>query len=213
MVSGFHGSWLFAVVCRGDERHQAGGDRRCPPPGGLLYDVHHLVQRRAASDMGVRGNGWDRRRWNRSSGVLGIRAFQSRSSGDGDRWYRRVRVPRECRDSHGRAAQASCFGARVKRHIHIYLITWLGYFGLLILLPVRYGTLQAGVASLSLLLWVAVSVISAYATHHAFASREVASRSAVQDPGRPLEVGDLKQLIALSIAVSLCGLVSLTYDR
>lgn len=101
----------------------------------------------------------------------------------------------------------------MSRHIQIYLFTWLGYFALLALLPVRYGTLQSSVAALSLLLWVALSIIAAYLTHHAFARQEIRRGASALDLGRPLEAADLRRLIFLSITIAMFGFVALAYDR
>jgi len=100
------------------------------------------------------------------------------------------------------------------RHLHFYAATWAGYFVLLWLLPVRYGTLQAGTASLSLLAWAGGSAVVAYLTYQLFA----AAKGPLANPtrssiGHPLRVFELERLIWLALGMSITGLLCLSYDR
>jgi hypothetical protein len=99
------------------------------------------------------------------------------------------------------------------RHVHLYALAWLGYFGLLALLPVRYGTLEAFPALASMLLWVGLSLLTAHTTHFAVAARRPITRSEFLAAGRPFTVAELERLVWLSIWMALAGFVCLCYDR
>jgi len=99
------------------------------------------------------------------------------------------------------------------RHVHLYAFAWLGYFGLLALLPVKYGSLEAFPAVVGLGTWVIASLLVAYITHHAASTRKPMTRTAFLTSGRPLRVKELTNLVWLSLGMSIAGFVFLCYDR
>jgi hypothetical protein len=99
------------------------------------------------------------------------------------------------------------------RHVHLYAFAWLGYFVVLALLPVQYGTLQAITASLGLLLWVGISVLAAYLTHHAFSAKGLVTSFLRPSAGRPLRAPQLERLVWLALVMSIIGFLCLSYDR
>jgi hypothetical protein len=98
-------------------------------------------------------------------------------------------------------------------HIHLYGFAWLGYFGLLALLPVKYGSLEAFSALSGMMLWVGLSLLVAYATHFMLRARSRPNRQAYFLGGRPLSAPDLERLVWLSIALSIVGFICLCFDR
>jgi hypothetical protein len=104
-------------------------------------------------------------------------------------------------------------GLTAARHIHLYAFAWLGYFGLLALLPVKYGSLEAFSALVGLLLWVGLSLMVAYVTHLMLGARSRPNREAFFLGGRPLRVPDLERLVWLAIALSIVGFACLCFDR
>lgn len=98
-------------------------------------------------------------------------------------------------------------------HIHLYGFAWLGYFGLLALLPVKYGSLEAFSALSGMMLWVGLSLLVAYATHFMLRARSRPNRQSFYLGGRPLRAPDLERLVWLSIALSIVGFVCLCFDR
>jgi hypothetical protein len=101
----------------------------------------------------------------------------------------------------------------VPRHIHLYAGVWAGYFAMLALLPVRYGTLEKFSASTGMALWVGLSLLVAYAVHSRYHSRRPLTTGALLPAGTPLTAGDLERLIWLSLAMSVLGFLSLCFDR
>jgi oligosaccharide repeat unit polymerase len=99
------------------------------------------------------------------------------------------------------------------QHVHVYLWTWVGYFALLLLLPVRYGTLQSTIALFGLLSWAILSALVAYATALFVGSGGGCADLAPDRLGQPLKGSDLRRLIRLSLVLSMLGFFSLAYDR
>ncbi len=99
------------------------------------------------------------------------------------------------------------------QHVRVYLWTWVGYFALLLLLPVRYGTLQSTIALFGLLSWAVLSALVAYATALFVASGGGRADLAPCRLGQPLKEPDLRRLIRLSLVLSMLGFSSLAYDR
>jgi hypothetical protein len=99
------------------------------------------------------------------------------------------------------------------RHVHLYAFAWLGYFGLLALLPVKYGSLEALPALVGMLLWVGLSLLAAYVMHVAFSARRPLTRAALFSAGRPLRVPELERLVWLALGMSIAGFLCLCYDR
>src|SRR5262245_19672190 len=99
---------------------------------------------------------------------------------------------------------------RPSKHIRLYAYTWVGYFTLLVLLPVSYGRRQAVLAGSGLLLWAVSSVAIAYFVDYKLRVRQPISRATV---GLPLRVPLLERMIWIALLSSLLGFASLSYDR
>jgi hypothetical protein len=99
-------------------------------------------------------------------------------------------------------------------HVKVYAGVWIGYFGLLLVLPVRYGRLEAITAASSLGGWVLLSILCAWLTHgwltrRGFGivpTRNVDARNAVSLP-------ELRMVIMVSLAIGVFGFASLVIDR
>jgi hypothetical protein len=90
---------------------------------------------------------------------------------------------------------------------------WVGYFALLLLLPVRYGRLESVTAAISLVLWVFVSTVVAYGVDAYFKSRIPAGANRRQTAGRPLEPSDLSRIVWIGMVLGAAGFASLLFDR
>ena len=99
------------------------------------------------------------------------------------------------------------------RYVYLYAFTWLGYFSLLALLPVRYGSLEAFPALAGMMLWVALSLLAAFGTHLLFSARRPLTVMALMSAGRPLRVPELERLVWLALGMSIAGFLCLCYDR
>lgn len=99
------------------------------------------------------------------------------------------------------------------QHIHIYAGVWVGYFVLLAVLPVRYGSLERFSAVSGMLLWVGLSLLIAHAIHSLYHSRHSLTKVALLPAGRPISASDLERMIWLSLALSISGFLSLCFDR
>lgn len=99
------------------------------------------------------------------------------------------------------------------RHVHLYSFAWLGFFLLLWLLPVRYGSLESFPALVGLLLWVGLSLVVAYLVHAYSSAPRPLTAGILMAAGRPLSLRTLDRLIWLSLAISAVGFLCLVYDR
>jgi len=99
---------------------------------------------------------------------------------------------------------------RPSKHIRLYAYTWVGYFALLVLLPVSYGSREAALAGSGLLLWAAGSVAIAYFVDYKLRARQPVTCVTV---GLPLRIPRLERMIWIALLTSLLGFVSLAYDR
>lgn len=103
--------------------------------------------------------------------------------------------------------------ARGAVQVHLYLGVWAGYFVLLVLLPVRYGALQEFLAAGSLILWVGLSALAAYATSALFGRRQFSLSAAAQSARRPLDSRDLNRIVLIGLGMGAVGFVALAFDR
>jgi hypothetical protein len=110
----------------------------------------------------------------------------------------------------------NCVGADTlvsSRHVHLYGLTWAGYFALLSLLPVKYGTLEAYPAIFGMSLWVVLSTLTAYVVHQVCSSRTPLTLNGLMSAGRPLRIPELERLIRISLGMATVGFLCLCFDR
>lgn len=104
-------------------------------------------------------------------------------------------------------------GAVSSRYLAAYVLVWIGYFGLLALVPVEYGRLEQPVALWGLVAWVLLSAAVALVMH-VIGGRWIAGRRMpLAWLARPLEGRDLARLINLALGFSFFGFAALLYDR
>jgi hypothetical protein len=95
----------------------------------------------------------------------------------------------------------------------VFLAAWLGYFALLLLLPIRYTSVDLGAAVTVLAVYVMTAIACTYAVATVLRVRSVGQPAPVVSMPRPLDQRELCHLVLLALGASFIGLALLAYVR
>jgi hypothetical protein len=95
----------------------------------------------------------------------------------------------------------------------VFLAAWLGYFALLLLLPIRYTSVDLGAAVTVLAVYVMTAIACTYAVATVLRVRSVGQPAPAVSMPRPLDQRELCHLVLLALGASFIGLALLAYVR
>jgi hypothetical protein len=95
----------------------------------------------------------------------------------------------------------------------VFLAAWLGYFALLLLLPIRYTSVDLATAVTMLAVYVTIAIGCTFAVAGAWRPGSVVKPAPVISVPRPLDQRELCQLVIIALGASFIGLALLAYVR
>ena len=99
-------------------------------------------------------------------------------------------------------------------HVRMYAGVWVAYFALLLVLPIRYGRIEAFTATFSLIGWVVLSLLCAWLTHAWSVRRGLGiTQVRIADVQRAVTLEQLRAVLMTSLVLGLVGFVCLVIDR